>query len=172
MKNTLLHLEPADTVTGLPTRRAFAANLQRWLISQPDGTLYVAANISLPTIRSRSGSKGIDGTLQDLLAYRASVLLTQHTRQNTLLGRADRQSLLLVQPCTRKTAARSRAFVRGLLGDLGGLIDDPDSIVIRSLISSVRVLSANEVLRRLQPNPCTRILDVVNNSSSAELLTT
>lgn len=155
MNNRLLYLAHTDTVTGLPTRRAFAVNLQHWLMSQPEGTRFLAVNTRLPTVRSQSGSKSIDGTLQDLLAYRASVLLTQQTWQNTLLGRPDRHSLLLVQRCRTTKAGSGRAFFRRLLGDLGGLIEEPDQITVTTLISSTPMLSANEVLRRLQPDVST-----------------
>ncbi|MFK7995353.1 MAG: hypothetical protein AB8B87_14525 [Granulosicoccus sp.] len=160
MNNRILHLENTDTVTGLPTRRTFAANLQRWLLSQPAGSRYVLANINLPIVRGQSGSKGIDGTLQDLLAYRASVLLTQQTWQNTLLGRSDRQSLLLGQLCTQSTTGRYREFLRRLLGNLGGLIEDPDCIAVTTLVSSTSMLSANEALMRLQSRVSVECLEV------------
>ncbi|MFK7860261.1 MAG: hypothetical protein AB8B64_15685 [Granulosicoccus sp.] len=169
MNTTLLQLEHTDTVTGLPTRSAFAVNLQRWLVSQPDGMRFVAVNISLPTVRGQSGSKGIDGTLQDLLAYRASVLLAHQTWQNTLLGRADRQSLLLAQRCRQNTAGCYRSFLRGLLGNLGGLIDDPGSIAVTTLVSTVSMLSAHEVLQRLQFRATTECLNVNGGLKSVGL---
>lgn len=139
-----------DSVTGLFARSAFVLRWQLWLDSLHNYQRYTAMLITLPDVQSESGCDGIDGTMQDLLAYRASNAIEQHFGQCTMVGRTNKNCLLLVQLTERSTSRKSAMAVKTLLGSLGGLIDDPASIIIKTLTLSPTSLSANDVLRRLE----------------------
>ncbi len=156
-----------DSSAIIPSRRAFTENLQVWLRALKPHTRFVAMSIRLPDIRSRSGSQGIDETLQDLLVHRASNLLEQNAGRTTVIGKTDNHSLLLVQ-LQNKSDARSAALsIRALLGTLGGLIDNPRTISIKTLTSSACAMGAYEVLWRLESGHQTLIRMSARDQSEA-----
>ncbi len=150
LKDVVVSASSTKTMCGLPTRTAFTENLQVWLRALQPHARFVAMSIRLPDVHSQSGSKGIGETLQDLLVYRAGILLAQNAGRSTVLGRSDHRSVLLVQ-LQNKTDARSNALsIRALLGSLGGLIDSPSDISIKTLTSSAAAMGAYEIIWRLE----------------------
>lgn len=139
-----------DSVTGLLARSAFVSRWQLWLDSLHSDQRYTAMLLTLPDMQSESGCGGIDGTMQDLLAYRASNAIEQHFGHSAMVGRACRHGLLLVQIAERSASRKSALTVKALLGSLGGLIDDPASITIKTLTLAPTSLTAGEVLSRLE----------------------
>lgn len=139
-----------DTVTGLLTRVAFTKQLQRWIDSRTHEHRFVALHVHLPDLQSESGSQGINGTLQDLMAYRACSSIELGFDGPFFMGRTDKQSLLLVHDYIGTESRRSALTVKSLLGSLGGLIDDPGAITIKTLTLSHGSLAAEQVLERLE----------------------
>lgn len=139
-----------DTVTGLPNRLGFIRQLQHWITEKNDAFRYVALHIRLPLMENESGSRSINRTLQDLIAYRASVSIQQGFKSPFHMGRTDDQSLTLVHDYVGTESRRSALFVKSLIGSLGGMIDDPTVVCIKTLTLTCQSLSAYQVLERLE----------------------
>jgi GGDEF domain-containing protein len=147
--NSLPDLE-TDSVTGLLVRASFTQRLQSLLQSSGSKKRYTAILISLPTPENPSHFSGVDRTVQDLLIYRAANTIEQHFKGNTLLGRTGINTLLLATPTSGGQSRKLALRVKAAIGRLGGLIDDPASIYIKTLTLAPNTLSAIEVMERLE----------------------
>lgn len=147
--NSLPDLE-TDSVTGLLVRDSFTQRLQSLLQSPGNTNRYTAVLITLPIPDNASHFSGVDRTVQDLLIYRAANSIEQHFKGNTLLGRIGINTLLLARPANSEQSRKLALRVKAAIGSLGGLIEDPASVFIKTLTLPPNTLSAIEVMERLE----------------------
>lgn len=147
--NSLPDLE-TDSVTGLLVRDSLTQRLQSLLQSSDTDTRYTALLITLPIPDNASHFSGVDRTLQDLLIYRAANSIGQYFTSDTLLGRTGINTLMMARPANGEHSRKLAVRIRDALGSLGGLIDDPSSVSIKTLTLATNTLSAIEVVERLE----------------------
>lgn len=152
--NSLPDLE-TDSVTGLLVRDSLTQRLQSLLQSSDTDTRYTTLLLTLPIADNASHFSGVDRTLQDLMIYRAANSIEQYFTTNTLLGRTGINRLMITRPAASEHSRKLAARVRDAIGSLGGLIDDPSSITIKTLTLATNTLSAIEVVERLEQSPRT-----------------
>ena len=71
-------------------------------------------------------------------------------KSNTLLGRTGINTLLLARPTSGEQSRKLALRVKAAIGSLGGFIDDPSSVYIKTLTLAPNTLSAIEVMERLE----------------------
>ncbi len=170
------NLDPneTDSVSGLPARQTVINNFQRWLAAAKNNSRYVAmtvdlsdsgiseytkSNTSLPTHDTCDDSQviedtvsAIDRTMQDLAVYRAADRLSRTLSSNTLLGRLNKDCLVIIRELEADEAPRMLAKgIRRSLGSLGGLIGSPDAVRINTVnVSAQSGTSAEGLVTRLE----------------------
>lgn len=147
--NSIPDLE-TDSVTGLLVRDSLTQRLQSLLQSAGSTKRYTALLITLPAPENASYFSGVDRTLQDLLIYRAANTIEQHFKGDTLIGRTGINTLLLARSTSNEQSRKLALRVRAAIGSLGGLLDDPASVYIKTLTLANNTLSAIEVMERLE----------------------
>ena len=145
-----------DPGTGLLVREALVERFEEMLARSRDSRRYTAIRVLLPGSRPGSpppGSPpdGVGRTSEDLLVLRAAEALRGRFRGETLLGRAGRNTLLVIRPGHRGEISRDLAAqVRETLGSLEGFVDRPSAVRIHTLTLPAKGLSARMVVERLE----------------------
>ncbi len=146
------HDEQQDSVTGVLRREHFINTLSHWLHSSTLSR-YTVVQITIDEPDALPGSGRANSTLQELMAYRVANLLQQQFEDDMMIGRTGPAALTLV---FRKPVEQSRNLavqVRQCLGTVGGLVDDPTHIRVKTLTLAPTALAADEVLLRLEQHP-------------------
>ncbi len=141
-----------DSATGLPARSTVLKNFEQLLKNGEKQARYTAMLVRVFTAEnSKSVETRSDKSRQDLSLYRAANLLQYKVKGGSLIGRIDDNALLLIQAADAATGSREVANkVRQSLGSLGGLIESARDVRINTLNLSSSVMSANEVVERLE----------------------
>jgi len=100
----------------------------------------------------RSQDKG-NSTVKELLSYRIATLLKQEFSSLSLIGRTGptKMTLLPLSPVSSSQGLSGR--IRQTLGTIGGLVEDRQSVRIKTLSLSTSHLCAMEVMDRLEQPP-------------------
>lgn len=165
---------PTDSVSGLPARQTVINSFQQWLQAAKSNSRYVAMAVDLSDSGISEYTKSntnetalagsddsqaveaamsaIDRTMQDLAVYRAADRLSRTLSSNTLLGRLNKDCLVIIRKLEADEAPRMLAKgIRKSLGSLGGLIGSPDAVRINTVnISAQSGASAEGLVTRLE----------------------
>jgi len=163
-----------DSVSGLPARQTVINNFQNWLQTSRKNSRYVAMTVDLSdtgitddtknhtsndstenrndSLAAEATASAIDRTLHDLAVFRAADRLSRTLSSNTLLGRLNKDCLVIIRKLEDDEAPRMLAKgIRRSLGSLGGLIGSPDAVRINTVnISAQSGASAEGLFTRLE----------------------
>jgi len=165
--------DSVDAATGLPTRMAATERFELELDSQRltfdtldlNDTSAKAVErrtvmlLQFVDVANNQEDSVVDQNLQDLILCRAANTLQTHLQSNRLLGRTDRQSLLVLFKGESNTISRHAAnWVRERLGTLDGLIEPEKNVRIytMNLASNIR-LTADEIVCRLEAHAARQV---------------
>lgn len=141
-----------DSVTGLLKREQFVKSLQSWFDSTSVLRCTVARiQIDQPDVLTDQ-NYSTDTTLQELLTYRVANLLQQRFSDCVLLARTGPNALTLVPRVSEDHSKTLAVRIKECLGAVGGLVDDPRLISVKTLTFSPNAMTAQHVLDRLEHN--------------------
>lgn len=145
-----------DTATGLPARKSVMERFKALLQSDINAPRFTAMLVRIMTDDNQNEQSGSEKTVQDLTLYRAADALQKHLQHGTVLGRVNKNALLLIQSSDVEPVSRDAANrVRDTIGSLGGLIDAESDVHINTMNLPAKTrISVDEVVARLEAHEC------------------
>ncbi len=152
VENIIENYKPRDIATGLRARISVLEKFQQMLTSEIKAPRFTALLVSILTNNDTSQQSVAAKNVQDLTLFRAADTLQKQLGSGTILGRINKNALLLIQSSHDEPVSRDAANrVRKSLGSLGGLIDAKTDIRINTMnLPAKTSISANEVVARLE----------------------
>lgn len=152
LQNIIVKNKLRDQATGLPARTTVIDRFQKMLQSDIKAPRFTAMLVRILTDKSKNEQSGAEKTVQDLTLYRAADALQKCMVHGTILGRVNKNALLLIQSSDIEPASRDAANrVRETIGSLGGLIDSETDVRINTMnLPAKTSLSVDEMVARLE----------------------
>ncbi len=143
---SVLELNTRDSVTGLLNRESFILQLNNWMEAREVNTRYSVIQVTL----TPHAYDADNSTVQALRLYRAASLLEQLFATQCLIARTRANSLVLGHPSNGPRTRHIVSRIKSCLGSLGGLLDMPDQLHIKTLTLSCGSLNATQIVARLE----------------------
>jgi len=152
LENIVVKQKLRDTATGLPARTSVMERFAHMLQSDIQAPRFTAMLVRILTDKNKNEQSGAEKTVQDLTLYRAADALQKRMVQGTILGRVNKNALLLIQSSDIEPASRDAANrVRETIGSLGGLIDSETDVRINTMNLPAKTnISVDEMVARLE----------------------
>lgn len=152
LQNIVAKQKLRDMATGLPARTSVMERIQSMLQSDIQAPRFTAMLVRILTDKNKSEQSGAEKTVQDFTLYRAADALQKQMVQGTIMGRINKNALLLIQSSDIEPASRDAANrVRKTIGSLGGLIDSDTDVRINTMNLPAKTnISVDEMVARLE----------------------
>lgn len=152
LQNIVERQKLRDTATGLPARSSVMERFQNMLQTDITTPRFTALLVRILTDKNKNEQSGAEKTVQDLTLYRAADVLQKRMVQGTILGRVNKNALLLIQSSDIEPTSRDAANrVRETIGSLGGLIDSDTDVRINTMNLPAKThISVDEMVARLE----------------------